>query len=55
MSLNGRIKPTEAVPKTPYITNQLKGESAKTRPPETLNCTKSKMCRSINLKLHQPV
>ena len=33
----------------------VKGEAAKTRPPETLNCSKSKTCRAKKLKLNQPV
>ena len=33
----------------------VKGEAAKTRPPETLNCSKFKTCRAKKLKLHQPV
>ena len=33
----------------------LKGVPAKTRSPETLNCSKSKTCRARKLKLHQPV
>ena len=35
--------------------NCIKGESAKTWPPETLNCSKSKTCRAKKLKLYQPV
>ena len=33
----------------------LKGEEEKTRPPETLKCSKSKTCKARELKLHQPV
>ena len=33
----------------------MKGGDAKTRPLETLNYSKSKMCKAGKLKLHQPV
>ena len=33
----------------------IKGVPAKTRPPKTLNCSKSKTCRARKLILHQPV
>ena len=33
----------------------IKGEAAKTRPPETLNCSKSKTCRAKKLKPYQSV
>ena len=33
----------------------IKGEKAKTRPPETLKCSKSKTCISRKLKTHQSV
>ena len=33
----------------------LKGEAAKMRPPETLNCFKSKTCKGKKLKLYQSV
>ena len=34
---------------------KLKGEAAKTRPPETLNCSKSKTCNATKLKPYQLV
>ena len=38
-----------------YVGNKpIKGDAAKTRPPETLNCSKSKTCRAKELKLYQP-
>ena len=37
------------------LEDTLKGEDAKTRPPETLKCSKSKTCIARKLKLHQPV
>ena len=35
--------------------SELNGEEQKMRPPETLNCSESKMWRPRKLKLHQPV
>ena len=33
----------------------IKGGDTKTRPSETLKCSKSKTCKAMKLKLHQPV
>ena len=37
------------------VSQNIKGEEAKTRPPETLKCSKSKPCIARKLKLHQHV
>ena len=38
-----------------YRNNKVKGVPAKTRPPETLNYSKSKTCTAKKLNLYQPV